>query len=112
MAVSRGTRLRSRRIFLSHRHTKCSSSGIMSSSGTTFETAADIQKPSVLSFVSSPVAAFSGEIEPARVTFSYKLGLALVAMGMALLAAVYVGLILLTSFAVYYHLDHNSSLLA
>src|SRR6266850_2479785 len=83
----------------------------MSSPGATFEAATDIQKPIASSSISSPVTAFAGGIESAKVTFTYKLGLALVAMGMVLLAAVYLGLILLTAFGVYYHLGHNSSLL-
>src|SRR6266404_2817405 len=84
----------------------------MSSSGATFEAAMDIQKPLAPRPISSPVTAFAGGVEPAKVTCTSRIGRALVAIGMALLAAVYVGLILLAAFGVYYHLGHNSSLLS
>ncbi len=59
----------------------------------------------------SPTESFTGGIDPTEVSLGYKAGLACVAFGMALLLAVYAGLILLAAYWVYYHLRHNISLL-
>src|SRR5918996_5404064 len=58
----------------------------------------------------SVTEAFIAGIEPTPVTAKYKLGLVTVAMGMALLMAVYLVLILAGSYGVYYHLAHHSLL--
>jgi Zn-dependent protease with chaperone function len=54
--------------------------------------------------------AFTGGIEPSKVSFAYQAGLAMVALGMVLLSVIYFGLILLTAYGVYYHLEHDSAM--
>src|SRR4051812_23532039 len=56
------------------------------------------------------VADFTGRIEPTKVSTAYKFGLAATAFGMVLLSAIYIGLILLATFGVYYHLRHHTAL--
>jgi len=57
------------------------------------------------------VPGFAGRFEPTRVSVAYKVGLVLVALGMALLLAVYVGLIVFAALGVYYHLKGHSYLI-
>jgi Zn-dependent protease with chaperone function len=59
----------------------------------------------------SPLAFFNGSIEPTRVSAAYTIGLAVVALGMLLLTAAYIGLIGLAAYAGWYHLKHNAGLL-
>ena len=51
---------------------------------------------------------FTGSFEPVPVTLGYKVGLVLVALAMALLLAVYVGLIVFTGLGVYYHIKTDA----
>lgn len=68
--------------------------------------------------VSSPptagslLAAFDGTIVPNRTGVLYRAGLALVAFAMVLLPIVYLALIGLAAWGVYYHLTHNTWILA
>lgn len=52
---------------------------------------------------------FSGTFEPTEVSLGYRIGLIVACLGMALLLAVYVGIIGLTAYAVYYHLAYDSA---
>jgi hypothetical protein len=52
-------------------------------------------------------AAFTGTFEPTEVSRMYRVGLVLTTFGMALLLAVYVGLILFTSYGVFHHLRYG-----
>ena len=61
--------------------------------------------------LSSSAGVFTGEIEATPLTGKYKLGLVLVAFGMVLLLAAYVGLIALVSCGVYYQFTHLSQIL-
>jgi Zn-dependent protease with chaperone function len=51
---------------------------------------------------------FSGSFEPTEVSLGYRIGLVVACLGMALLLAVYLGIIVLTAYAVYYHLAYDS----
>jgi Zn-dependent protease with chaperone function len=75
--------------------------GVVSCSTANSNAAADFQ---------NPVTAFTGGIEPTKVSFAYRVGLAMVALGMVLLSVVYFGIILLTAYGVYYHWQHDSAL--
>jgi Zn-dependent protease with chaperone function len=60
---------------------------------------------------SASVPGFSGEFEPTLVSTGYKIGLAVAAVGMGLLLAVYAALIGFASYGVYYHLKEHSAMI-
>jgi Zn-dependent protease with chaperone function len=68
------------------------------------------QNPRVSLRSTDSVGTFNGTFEPTRVSTGYKVGLAVVALGMGLLLAVYVGLIVLAAYGVYYHLAYDSEI--
>src|SRR5437870_6291985 len=54
---------------------------------------------------------FTGTFEPTEVSLGYRIGLVLVSVAMMLLLAVYIGIIVLSAYAIYYHLtEHSASL--
>jgi len=55
--------------------------------------------------------AFSGSIEPTRLSWSYRLGLAVVAVAMLILPLLYLGVIALAAAGIWWHLAHNRWLL-
>ncbi len=57
------------------------------------------------------LGSFTGAIEPVKEPWVYRLGLAVVALGMVLLPLVYVGLICLVSYAVFVHATQNHAVL-
>src|SRR5262245_6514533 len=57
------------------------------------------------------VPGFAGSFAAPKVSFAYKVGLVLVALGMTLLLAVYAGLIVFAALGVYYHLKDHSYLI-
>ncbi|HXP60605.1 MAG TPA: M48 family metalloprotease [Dongiaceae bacterium] len=62
--------------------------------------------------VEAPAAGFNGSFEPMPVSLGYRIGLAAVCLGMALLLAVYVGLIGLAAYGVYYHLSIDAAMIS
>src|SRR5437588_1559892 len=54
---------------------------------------------------------FTGTFEPTEVSLGYRIGLVLVSVAMMLLLAVYVGIIVLSAYAIYYHLTAHSAIL-
>jgi len=61
---------------------------------------------------SSPLAAFDSDIQPAKVSLLYTVGLVVVAVVMVLLPAIYIGLIMLVGLGVVYHLTHHTWILS
>ncbi len=56
---------------------------------------------------STPLAAFSGHIEPTRVPILYQIGLGFVALTMVLLPLIYIALIVAMGWVVWWHLTHD-----
>ncbi|MDB6121335.1 MAG: heat shock protein HtpX [Pedosphaera sp.] len=59
----------------------------------------------------SPLQAFTGTIQPNKVTVTYTIGLAIVALGMLLLTVSYIGLIGLAGYGGWYHIAHNADIM-
>ena len=60
----------------------------------------------------SPLTAFTGGIQRTKLALPYKLGLGVVAFAMVLLPAIYMGLIVMTSWGIWYYLTHFAGLMA
>jgi hypothetical protein len=57
------------------------------------------------------LGAFQGKIKPVKVPFSYQVGILLVAVVMAILPLIYIGIIGLVGYSVYYHIVHHITIL-
>jgi Zn-dependent protease with chaperone function len=55
---------------------------------------------------------FNGTFEPTPICFGYRIGLVAVCIGMALLLAVYIGIIAVAAYGVYYHLTAHSAVVS
>jgi Zn-dependent protease with chaperone function len=72
--------------------------------------AAAEKKPDPAQLQRQVLAAFEGEIKPVKVPVTYRFGILLVAVLMVILPLLYVGLVLATGYAMYYHAVHHLSL--
>lgn len=69
------------------------------------------ETPAASTNIHELLADFQGRLPPTRASALYHAGLAVVALVMVLLPAIYVTLIVLTAYGVYYHLAHNTWIL-
>jgi len=54
---------------------------------------------------------FNGTFKPTQVSLGYRVGMAVVFLGMVLLLAVYLGIIILSTYGIYYHLVEHSEII-
>jgi Zn-dependent protease with chaperone function len=88
----------------------------MSNCITQSEASPYVQKADESPIASTPLEVsadeFKGTFEPTEISIGYRIGLVAVCIGMALLLAVYVGIIALVAYGVYYHLTAHSAVVS